>query len=301
MAGPADMAVMIALGALSVACTAAGLRSLGPELRLVRRMSELGASSSAARLAERASHGLGALLIGGEADRKEIEQSLYLAGYYGPAAPAMFAWVRVGGAAAAGLFTAVAVAMSGNWSGLGPFLPWAVAGCAYLASKRLLRWSAARRRRRVEAELPFLLDILTMMLESGVSLDQSFRTLAVAEGRAGPLVHEAVRALVADLDRGVAHEAALDRWGARLGVDGARELAAMFKRNLAHGTELGGALAGFGRDFADKRVSTAREAVGRKAAQLAMVMMIFFMPALFLVLAGPAVVTLVQTLLGLAG
>lgn len=301
MTGPADIVVMTALGALSAACITAGLRSLVPELRLVRRMSELGASSSIGRLAERPSHGLGALLIGGEADRKEIEQSLHLAGYYSQAAPAVFAWVRVGAAAAAGLVAALVVAASGNWSSLGPFLPWAAAGVTYLGSKRLLRWSAARRRRRVEAELPFLLDILTMMLESGVSLDQSFRTLAAAEGRAGPLVHEAVRALVADLDRGMAHEAALDRWGARLGVDGARELAAMFKRNLAHGTELGGALAAFGRDFADKRVSTAREAVGRKAAQLAMVMMIFFMPALFLVLAGPAVVTLVQTLLGLAG
>ena len=100
MAGPTDIVVVTALGALSAACITAGLRSLVPELRLVRRMSELGASSSIGRLAERASHGLGALLIGGEADRKEIEQSLHLAGYYGHAAPAVFAWVRVGGAAA---------------------------------------------------------------------------------------------------------------------------------------------------------------------------------------------------------
>ena len=158
---------------------------------------------------------------------------------------------------------------------------------------------AARRRRKIEAELPFILDVFLMMLESGVSLDQTFRTFVRTEGRAAPIMKEAVAVLVADIERGMPYETALERWGDRVGVNGARELATLFKRNLAHGSELSGALAGMAKEFADRRVENAREAVGRKAAQTAVVMIVCFMPAIFIVLAGPAFVTLMGTLSGM--
>jgi tight adherence protein C len=211
----------------------------------------------------------------------------------------VFAWARLGATVAAGALSAAAIMGLGKWSGPGPYLPWGAAGAAYLLSKRVLGWSAARRRRKVEAELPFTLDVFLMMLEAGVSLDQCFRTFAQLQGRAAPIITAAVAALVADLDRGMPHEAALDRWAERLGVTGSRELAGLFKRNLAHGSELSTALAAVARDYADRRVSGAREMVGRKSAQITVVMILFFMPALFIVLAGPAFVTLTHTLMGI--
>ena len=68
---------------------------------------------------------------------------------------------------------------------------------------------------------------------------------------------------------------------------------------MARSPELSGALASLARDFSDKRVSGARETVGRKTAQVTVVMVVFFMPALFLILAGPAFVTLMSTLVGI--
>ena len=43
-------------------------------------------------------------------------------------------------------------------------------------------------------------------------------------------------------------------------------------------------------------MATAREQVGRKAPQLTLIMIAFFMPVLLIVLAGPAVVTLTGAL-----
>jgi tight adherence protein C len=166
---------------------------------------------------------------------------------------------------------------------------------AYLLSKRALGWSAARRRRKVERELPFFLDVLTMMLESGVSLDQSFRILTQTD-RGAPLIRRSLETLVADIERGMPYDQALQRWSDQLGVVGARELASLFQRNLTHGAELSGALGAFAHEFTEKRIATAREAGGRKSAQMAVVMMIFFLPALFIVLAGPAFVTLMHSL-----
>jgi tight adherence protein C len=300
MAGGAlEILVMALLAALSATCVVAGVRSLGGELRLVRRMDGLGRPSPGSRAAAALAERLGGLLIGAGKDRAEIEQNLHIAGFYHPSAPAIFVWVRLGLSVGAGLAAALAVVLAGGWRGYGPWLPWGAAGATYLLSKRVLGWSASRRRRKISAELPFVLDVFLIMLESGVSLDQTFRTFVRTEGRAAPILKEAVAVLVADIERGVPHEQALDRWGARLGVSGSRELAALFKRNLAHGSELSAALKGMAREFTDKRVSSAREAVGRKSAQMAAVMMIFFMPALFIVLAGPAVVTLLRTLRGM--
>src|SRR3546814_19982588 len=94
------------------------------------------------------------------------------------------------------------------------------------------------------------------------------------------------------------YPAALQRLADSLGVDGARELSGLFRQSLFQGTELGPALKEFAADFSDKRVARARESIGRKTAKMAVVMMVFMMPALFIVLCGPAVSTIVAALSG---
>jgi tight adherence protein C len=59
---------------------------------------------------------------------------------------------------------------------------------------------------------------------------------------------------------------------------------------LLSGSELGPALRTFTREFSDKRLSSSRASIGRKTAQMTIVMIFFMMPALMIVLAGPAVV-----------
>jgi tight adherence protein C len=120
--------------------------------------------------------------------------------------------------------------------------------------------------------------------------------VAQTDGGGMPLVRQTVQLLVEDLQRGMDYDMALDRWRERLGVNGGRELAALFKQTLLHGTELGAGLREFVREFADRRVSTARESIGRKTTQMTIVMIAFLMPALFIVLCSPAIVSLVRSL-----
>jgi tight adherence protein C len=97
--------------------------------------------------------------------------------------------------------------------------------------------------------------------------------------------------LVDDLHKGMAYEAALDRWADRMNVNGARELASLFRQTILHGTELGPALKAFVAEFSEKRISKARDVVGKKTTQMTVVMIFFLMPALMIVIAGPAVVS----------
>lgn len=285
------------LSAASVLMIFAGFLALGEERLVTRRLARLDSGETVAAPGLR--RWLGAIepmLIIPGSDREQVEQSLAAAGFRDPSAPAVFGLVRlatpimVGGAL-------LALALHDNapsrWD-------WLLCLCgtalAVLAPQRGLRMLGAARQRRIHRELPFTLDIFVMMLESGVSIDHCFRAFAQGEGQAAPLVQEAVAALVRDLDHGVSYDTALARWGERLAVPGARELASVIQNAMTHGTPTGKALREFSAEFSEKRVANARESVGRKSAKMTVAMLLFIMPALMIVLAGPAVSTLGATI-----
>jgi tight adherence protein C len=174
--------------------------------------------------------------------------------------------------------------------GIARFYPIGAAAAAFIGAKIALRSRIAARVRRIGKELPFALDVMLLMLESGVSLDQCLRHLAQWDAHAVPTIQRVMAVLVDDLHKGMAYEAALDRWADRMNVSGARELASLFRQTILHGTELAPALKAFVAEFSEKRIAKARDVVGKKTTQMTVVMIFFLMPALMIVIAGPAVV-----------
>jgi tight adherence protein C len=170
------------------------------------------------------------------------------------------------------------------------------AGLVFIGARQALTLLASARTQKITAEFPFLIDLMLMMLESGVSLDQCFRSIARDEQIAVPLHGQFIGLLVTDLDRGMRYDLALDRWAARVRVSGAKELAALFRQAMFQGIELAPALREFAREFTQRRVARAREAMGGITVRMVVLMILFFMPALFIVLGGPPVVAILDTL-----
>lgn len=229
-------------------------------------------------------------------DRDEIEQGLRTAGYFDPAALDVFVFLRIAAAIAV-----AAASMATCWVLTGsPFKPifptFALTGLTYIGAKYVLQMRASARERVLTTEFPFLLDLMLMMLESGVSLDQCFRGIARDERVAVPNHSRLVAMLVEDLDRGQDYQVAFERWAARVNVSGSRELAALFRQSLFQGMELVPALREFIREFSQRRVAAAREAIGKITVRMVVLMLVFFMPALFIVLAGPPVAAIFDTL-----
>lgn len=277
-----------------------GLRGTVGEARLRRRLTGI---STRSQLGEPAGavgwlKPFERILVGGGKDREEILQSMRAAGYYDTRGLIIFAALRFAATIGSIVAVALAVWLTGRWFGLARFYPLAAGGVVYVGAKFVLRVMASRRQRQIGSELPFMLDVLLLMLESGVSLDQCFRSLVQGEGAAMPRIHQSMRILVDDLQRGMAYDQALDRWADRLAVNGIREVASLFKQTLLYGTELGPALREFVREFSDRRVSIARESIGRKTTQITIVMIIFLMPALFIMLAAPSLVSFLKALSG---
>lgn len=290
----ASLSFALAIGGVLVAV--AGLRWLQVDSRLSSRIEGQTirgrGASGRARSAPRLPH---ALVARGR-DRNEIEQKLRSAGYFGPGALDVFVWLRLAAAAGAATVSLVTCWIV-NDDPLQPLLPTlAVTGLTYIGAKYVLHMRANSRVHVLTIEFPFLLDLMLMMLESGVSLDQCFRGISRDERVAVPNHAKLVAMLVDDLDRGQDYQVAFDRWAMRVGVTGSRELAALFRQSLFQGMELVPALKEFIREFSQRRVTRAREQIGKITVRMVVLMLVFFMPALFIVLAGPPVAAIFDTL-----
>ena len=225
---------------------------------------------------------------------RTVQAFLARAGYHQRAAVAIFVLLRF--ACMAVVFGIVLVRQND------PGDPLAIVTAlfmAFLCSRIMVILLKARgeaRQWEIRRELPPVIDILLMVLNSGASIDQCLRYVGGILGETAPIVGPALRRCVADVDNGVPYDVAFERLGQRLGIEEGHDLAALFKQALLQGGEIVGSLDRFGAELAEKRVSAAREQIGRKAIQLTIVMLLFFMPALLVILAGPAVSNIFETL-----
>ncbi len=282
----------LALGSLVLA--AKGLQLLLADRRLEARFNSAGGTGQEQATQFRAPR----LFKAKGRDRSEIEQNLRNAGFFDSGAVDYFVWIRlILTLATAGISLPIGLSLTGNLF-IAVLMAFIFGGLAYIGSKLVLQMRASRRERMLTAEFPFLLDLILMMLESGVSLDQCFRTIARDEQIAVPLHSRLMAMLVADLDRGQDYQLAFDRWATRVGLFGAKELASLFRQSLFQGMELVPALRAFIAEFSQRRVARAREAIGVITVRMVVLMLIFFMPALLIVLGGPPVAAILDTLAG---
>jgi tight adherence protein C len=181
-----------------------------------------------------------------------------------------------------------------------PWVPWLVPVVAFLlfvvATERVLKGILNGRLRRIRSELALGVEFLCIFLEGGQTLDQAFRSFCEICGQALPRIAVIQNALVSDLKNGVPYEKAIERWAENLNVEEAKPLAALFIDSLVHGTEVVPHLRQFGADLAERRVSAARASIGTKSAQLSVVMVAFFLPAILAFVTAPAITALLSTL-----
>lgn len=239
--------------------------------------------------------------IEGARANRELRALVLRAGLFQPSAPYIFVALRYVTALVVGLGVLVARLGADGVSPLDILLGLFFGYLFYRYVLIALKVYADRRANVIRRELPPVLDIMLMALDAGVSIDQCMRYVANVAARTAPVTSEVLRRHITDIDGGMPYDAALDRLGQRLGLDEGQDLAATIKQALFQGGELGTTLRRFSADLTDKRMATAREQVGRKAPHLTLVMIVFFMPVLLVVLAGPAVVELKAALQSAGG
>ncbi|MCW0182549.1 type II secretion system F family protein [Zavarzinia sp.] len=296
-------AAMLVIGALILLFIGSNVlvgevRNIGDTRRLRGRMADV--SRSDAVLDEEVDGGGFFEMVGRATTRSqrtltEFEQIMRSTGRYDAGAPYWLAGLRL----VAGVGLAIAAFVVGLlMAKMSTALLSGIVGFAigYLGPRYYLSSLARSRRRRIERELPFLIDMLLLLVRSGASIEQAFRHLTQEEADGLGTIKGTLDRLVNDIDQGKGYEVSLQRWGTRLAVDEGREFAALLIQSLAHGTELTAALKIFSDTLIERRMNGARMTIGQRMTQLTVVMMLFMMPPLLIVIAGPAVSRLIEGL-----
>lgn len=235
---------------------------------------------------------LGRRLVTENAPAKEVRDWLTKAGFFRPAALYIFVVVRVAFAIAMSLIFLAWFGITSINLGIGIIL----LALSYRYALIAVKYLGERRATRVQRELPSVLDIILMVLDSGVSIDQCLHYVAGVIRGSAPTTAVVFARHVADLDSGVPYDVALDKLGQRLAVDEGVDFANLLKQAIFHGGELSVSIRRFAGDLADGRLALARDTAGRRSTYLTIVLVLFFVPVLLVILMGPAAVRIGETL-----
>lgn len=291
----------------AMACLAAGgmmlvrgLQEASAEHLALRRFHEqVAPAAGGAALAARGQAllvRLGRAIAGGEAE-SGLQLLLQQAGLGGASTPFLFLALRlVAALAAAALVLLPAGLAHGTIHPRDAASAFFFGFLAYRGATIALKLRAGHRQHAIRRELPYVLDLLLMVLESGVSIDQALQYTAGQLGRTAPVTGQILRRTIADIEDGTPYDKALDRLAMRLAVNEGRDFAGLLKQNLFQGGELAPPLRRLAGDVSEARLAHAREQMGKKSVLLTAAMLVFFMPVLMIALAGPAVSDLVGTL-----
>jgi len=226
--------------------------------------------------------------------RAEDEARIGRAGLADALTPAMLGRARAGGGLAAAALALPAAAVAPLAVVLAPLLG---AAGAYAPSRWLAGRQAARRRALVR-ELPDLLDLLGICVESGMALDPA---LELAAGRLGGELGAEIDRVLRDLSLGTqradAYRALVDRAGA---PELAQTVGALLQAEEL-GAPLSRALEGQAEALRVARRQAARERAARAAPKIQLVVALLMVPAVLLLVLGVLLIELSRQVGGVVG
>lgn len=169
-----------------------------------------------------------------------------------------------------------------------------VAGGMFYLPDGILFFLGKRRRDAIFLGLPDALDLLVVCVEAGLGLDQAMRKVSEEMKRTIPTVSEEFALCNFQLQMGRARTEVLHELGQRNGVDDLRSLAAILIQADKFGSSIAQALRVQSDSMRTRRRQMAEEKAAKTAVKLIFPLVIFIFPAIFVVLVGPAAITIVN-------
>lgn len=144
--------------------------------------------------------------------------------------------------------------------------------------------------------LPDALDLLVICTESGMGLELALEQVAREIAVSNKAISVALSKLLDELRVLPDRRTAFDNFGRRSGIDGFRRLAAMLGQTLQYGTPVAEALRSVAADLRRDRMVQLEAKCTKLPALLVLPLIIFIMPALFVVLAASPILRVLDTL-----
>jgi tight adherence protein C len=149
---------------------------------------------------------------------------------------------------------------------------------------------ASKRRNSIMIAFPDALDLLLICVESGMSIEAAIQKVSQEIGGRSIELAEELSLLTAELSYLPERRQAYEGLGKRTNHPGVKSVATAMIQAEKYGTPLGGALRVMAKENRDMRLAAAEKKAAALPAMLTVPMIVFFLPVLFIVILGPAII-----------
>ena len=166
----------------------------------------------------------------------------------------------------------------------------------YYAPNIFISNVAAKRRDSIVGAFPDALDLLLICVESGMSIEASLQKVGQEIGSTSIELAEELTLLVAELSYLPERRQAYEGLSKRTNHPGIKSVVTAMIQAERYGTPLGTALRVMSKENRELRLSAAEKKAAALPAKLTVPMILFFLPVLFVVILGPAIIKIQDAL-----
>lgn len=167
----------------------------------------------------------------------------------------------------------------------------------FLAPDLYISNITTKRQQRLAKALPDGLDLLVICAESGLSLDAGLERVSREIGNASADLAEELQLTSVELGFLPERRQALLNLNRRTNLPAIRGVVNTLVQTEKYGTPLSQSLRVLANEFRDQRLLRAEEKAARLPATLTVPMIVFILPVLFIVLIGPAIISVMDNMI----
>ncbi len=182
-----------------------------------------------------------------------------------------------------------------TYSALKPIV--VAAGFGFYLPSIVLWFLRKKRQEEIFLSLPDALDLLVVCVESGLGLDAAMRKVCDEMKDHAKVISEELSLANFQLQMGRPRREVLHDLGVRTGVDDVRSLAAILIQADRFGSSIAQALRVQSDSMRTRRKQLAEEKAAKTAVQLIFPLVLFIFPGIFVVLVGPAAISIMNTMM----
>ncbi len=154
----------------------------------------------------------------------------------------------------------------------------------------------AKRQLSIMQAFPDALDLLLICVEAGMSIESAIQKVSQEIGGSSIDLAEELSLLSAELSYLPERRQAYEGLAKRTNHAGVKSVATAMVQAEQYGTPLGSALRTMAKENRDLRMSAAEKKAAALPAKLTVPMILFFLPVLFVVILGPAIISIQDTM-----
>jgi tight adherence protein C len=229
-----------------------------------------------------------------EMELGKIRSKLSYAGFRGEAAGSIFLGLKFAGLVAGILLGGGSMVAIKGMSQSAMFYSMGIIIFMLYLPDFVVGYMGKNRKQSIFLALPDALDLMVVCVEAGLGLDQAMRKVAEEMKTAYRVLTEEFAICNFQLQMGRPRTEVLHELGARTGVSDLRALAAVLIQADKFGSSVAQALRTQSDSLRTRRRQMAEEKAAKTAVKLIFPLVIFIFPGIFVVLVGPAAITMVR-------